>query len=145
MQADSTDLRERVSASYATGQFTIAQVAGRFAVSVSFVDNLLERQRLGGHPAPARGPAPRLSEADRQCLSACAKAQPDATLDELGQHFVAARGPAGAVRWQTPQQVGWRRKKRAATPPSAMPSAEAACGRRLSKPFSGKMLPASNS
>ena len=43
MQAYSNDLRERVVAAYATGQFTISQVAGRFAVSVSFVDKLLKR------------------------------------------------------------------------------------------------------
>jgi len=128
MQAYSTDLRERVSASYATGQFTIAEVASRFAVSVSFIGKLLKRQRTSGSVAalPRRGgPAPRLSEADRQCLSACVQAQSDATLDELGQHFVAAGGPAvgRTVLWQTLQELGWRRKKRAATPPSATPGA----------------------
>ena len=128
MQAYSIDLRERVAAAYATGEFTIPQVASRFAVSVSFVNKLLQRQRRSGSVAalPRRGgAAPRLQEADRQRLSACVAAQPDATLAELGQQLVAAGGPAigQTVLWQTLQALGWRRKKRVCTPPSATPSA----------------------
>lgn len=91
MQAYSNDLRERVVAAYATGQCTIDQVASRFAVSISFVDKLLKRQRTSGSVAalPARWPAPRLQEVDRQRLAACVAAQPDATLAELGQQLVA--------------------------------------------------------
>ena len=127
MQAYSIDLRERVAAAYATGEFTIPQVASRFAVSVSFVNKLLQRQRHSGSVAalPRRGgAAPRLQEADRQRLSACVAAQPDATLAELGQQLVAAGGPAigQTVLWQTLQALGWRRKKRVCTPPSATPS-----------------------
>src|SRR4028119_799634 len=99
MQAYSNDLRERVVAAYATGQFTIAQVASRFVVSVSFVDQLLKRQRTSGLVAalPRRGgPAPRLTEADGQRLWACLVAQPDATLDELRHPMPAAgRRPRG--------------------------------------------------
>ncbi|GAC1603634.1 MAG: hypothetical protein NVS3B25_32420 [Hymenobacter sp.] len=128
MQAYSTDLRERVAAAYATGEFTIPQVASRFAVSVSFVNKLLRRQRSSGSVAalPRRGgAAPRLQEADRQRLSACVAAQPDATLAELGQQLVAAGSPAvgQTVLWQTLRALGWRRKKRVCTPPSATPSA----------------------
>ena len=113
-------------AAYATGKVTIAQVANRFAVS--FVEKLLKRQRTSGSVAalPRRGgPAPRLGEADRQRLSGCVAARPDATLDELRQHRVAAGGPAvgRTARWQTLQQLDWRRKKRVSTPPSATPSA----------------------
>src|SRR4028119_349124 len=86
MQAYSNDLRERVVAAYATGPFPIAPVASRFVVSVAFVDKLLKRQRTSGLVAalPRRGgPAPRLTEADRQRLWACLVAPPDATLDAL--------------------------------------------------------------
>ena len=57
MQAYSEDLRERVVAAYATGQYTISQVVSRFAVSISFVDKLLKRQRTSGSVAalPPRG------------------------------------------------------------------------------------------
>lgn len=128
MQAYSDDLRERVAGAYATGQSTIPQVARRFAVSVSFVNKLLRRQRTSGSVAalPRRGgAAPRLQEVDRQRLTACVAAQPDATLAELGQQLVAAGSPAvgQTVLWQTLQALGWRRKKRVCTPPSATPSA----------------------
>jgi len=107
MQAYSDDLQERVAAAYATGQFTISQVANRFAVS-TFVEKLLKRQRTSGSVAalPHRGePAPRLQEADRQRLAACVAAQPDATLAELGQQLVATGSPAvgQTVLWQTLQ------------------------------------------
>ena len=115
-------------AAYATGKVTIAQVTNRFAVSASFVEKLRQRQRASGSVAalPRRGgPAPRLGEADRQRLSTCVAARPDATLDELRQHLVAAGGPAvgRTALWQTLQQLDWQRKKRVCTPPSATPSA----------------------
>ncbi|QKG54067.1 hypothetical protein [Hymenobacter sp. BRD67] len=88
-------MRERVAAAYAPGQVTMGQVASRFAVSVSFVDKLLKRQRTSGPVAalPYRGgPAPRLQEAQahRQRLAASVAAQPDARLAELRQLLVAA-------------------------------------------------------
>jgi len=111
MQAYSTDLRAGAFAGYTTGRLTIARVARRFAVSVSFVDKLLKRQRTSGAGAalPRRGgPASCLSETDRQRSSACVAARPDAPLEELGRPVVAAGGPAvgRTVGWQTLQQVG---------------------------------------
>lgn len=128
MQAYSDDLRQRVAAAYATGQFTIGRVASRFAVSTPFVEKLLKRQRTSGSVAalPHRGgPMPRLQEADRHRLAACVAAQPDATLAELGQQLRNAGGPAvgQAVRWQALQALNLRRKKRVCTPPSATPRA----------------------
>ena len=128
MQAYSDDLRQRVASAYATGQFTIGQVASRFAVSTSFVNKLLKRQRTTGSVAalPHRGgPAPRLQAADHQRLVACVAAQPDATLAELGQQLVAAGSPAvsATVLCQTLQALDLRRKKRVCTPPSATVSA----------------------
>ena len=127
MQAYSDDLRERVAAAYATGQFTIAQVASRFTVSSSFVEKLLKRQRTSGSVAALAhrgGPAPRLQKSDYQRLAACVAAQPDATLAELGQQLVAAGSPAvgQTVLWQTLQALDLRRKKRVYTRPSATPS-----------------------
>ncbi|TGE14138.1 IS630 transposase-related protein [Hymenobacter elongatus] len=127
MQAYSDDLRQRVAAAYATGQFTIGQVASRFAVSTSFVEKLLKRQRTSGSLAalPHRGgPPARLQEVDRHRLAACVAAQPDATLAELGRQLVAAGSPAvgQTVLWQTLQALDLRRKKRVCTLPSAIPS-----------------------
>ena len=128
VQAYSDDLRHRVAAACASGQFTIDEVASRFMVSVSFVNKLLKRQRTTGSVAalPHRGgPAPRLQAADHQRLVACVAAQPDATLAELGQHLVAVGSPAVSptVLCQTLQALDLRRKKRVCTPPNATPSA----------------------
>ena len=91
------DLRERVAAACAGPGAKRYQLAARFSVSLSFTDQLLRRQRTSGsvaelprHPSPA----PRLDTAGDQRLLACLRAQPDATLAEIGQALVAAGGPS---------------------------------------------------
>ena len=117
MQPYSDDLRQRVAAAYATGRFTIGQVASRHAVSTSFVEKLRKRQRTSGS-APALphrgGPMPRLQQADRDRLAACVAARPDATLAELGQQLRNAGSPAvgQTVLWQALQALDLRRKKK---------------------------------
>ena len=102
-------------------------MAAQFSVSVSFVEKLLQRQRTSGSlaPLPLRGgPAPFLDASSRADVVACLRQQPDATLDELRVWVAALGGPAvsGATMGRAVQAVGWRRKKRASTPPSATPS-----------------------
>ena len=106
----------------------IYQVAARFAVSLPFADKLLRRQRTSGSVAELPrhpGPAPRLDAAGDELLRACLRAQPDATLAELGTALVAAGGPSLQRKavWQTVERLGWGRKQRARTPPSAAPNA----------------------
>ncbi|WP_051718595.1 hypothetical protein [Hymenobacter sp. IS2118] len=127
MKAYSIDLRERVAAACAAPQARIYQVAAQFSVSVSFVDKLLQRQRRTGSLAalPARGgPVPRLDPAGEALLRACLVAQPDATLAELGTALHAAEGPvlSRTSTWRAVERLGWGRKKKASTPPSATPN-----------------------
>lgn len=119
MQAYSQDLRERVAAACAEPGAKGAQVARRFAVSLSFTNKLLRRQRTTGtvaelprHP----GPAPRLDAAGDQRLLACLVAQPDATLAELGAALLAAGGPqlGCTAVWRATERLGWGRKKKRA-------------------------------
>jgi transposase len=98
-------------------------------VSLSFVTKLRPRprQRPRGSLAalPHRGgPAPLLEAAARTHLAACVAQQPDATLDELRVHLAASGGPAvgRTTLWQGLQALNLRRKKRASTPPSAIPN-----------------------
>lgn len=128
MKAYSIDLRERVAAACAAPQARIYQVAAQFSVSISFVDKLLRRQRTSGSLAalPAGGgPLPRLDPAGQDLLRACLVAQPDATLAELATALVAANGPALSCTstWRAVERLGWGRKKKASTPPSATPNA----------------------
>ena len=127
MKAYSLDLRERVAAACQQPGRTLGAVAAQFSVSVSFVEKLLQRQRTSGSLAllPLRGgPAPCLDASSRADVVACLRQQPDATLDELRVWMAALGGPAVSVATmgRAVQAVGWRRKKRASTPPSATPS-----------------------
>jgi len=127
MKAYSLDLRERVAAACQQPGRTLGAVAAQFSVSVSFVEKLLQRQRTSGSlaPLPLRGgPAPCLDASSRADVVACLRQQPDATLDELRVWMAALGGPAVSVATmgRAVQAVGWRRKKRASTPPSATPS-----------------------
>jgi len=127
MKPYSEDLRERIAAACAAGDSSLSQVAARFSVSLSFVTKLRQRQRPSGSLAalPHRGgPAPLLDAAARTHLAACVAQQPDATLDELRVHLAASGGPAvgRTTLWQGLQALNLRRKKRASTPPSALPN-----------------------
>ena len=128
MKAYSLDLRERVAAACGQPGSRVVAVADQFSVSVSFVEKLLHRQRTTGSVAalPARsGPAPDLDGRARQELRACLGQEPDATLAELCTWLAAIGGPAvsQSTLWRAVQALGWRRKKRVSTPPSATPNA----------------------
>ncbi|MGI4737168.1 MAG: hypothetical protein ACRYG7_18530 [Janthinobacterium lividum] len=127
MKVYSQDLRERVAAACAEPGAKICQVAVRFAVSLSFTNKLLRRQRTTGKLAalpPHPGPAPRLDAVGDQHLLACLREQPDATLAEVAQALRAAGGPklSTSATWRACECLGWKRKKEVSTPPSATPS-----------------------
>ena len=99
-------------------------VAAQFSVSVSFVEKLLQRLRTTGSVSalpPRSGPAPDLDARAREEVRACLRQEPDATLAELRTWLAALGGPAvsQSTLWRAVQALGWRRKKRASTPPSA--------------------------
>lgn len=124
MQAYSLDLRQRVLAACQSAERTLPQVAVQFSVSVSFISKLLRRQRTSGSAAalpPRGGPAPVLGPGELGQLTACLQQQPDATLAELGAALQAAGGPnvSRATLARAVVKLGWRRKKRRSTPPSA--------------------------
>ena len=128
MKAYSNDLQERVTAACTEPGATQRTVAARFCVSVSFVENLRQRQRANGSVAalPHRGgPVPLLDAVARAELAACLRQQPDATLAELCVWVAALGGPAvsPATLGRAVQALDWRRKKRASTPPNATPGA----------------------
>ena len=124
MKAYSLDLRERVAAAGGQPGSRVVAVAAQFSVSVSFVEKLLHRQRTTGSVAalpPRSGPAPDLDARAREEVRACLRQEPDATLAELRTWLAALGGPAvsQSTLWRAVQALGWRRKKRASTPPSA--------------------------
>ena len=87
------ELRTRVVAAVAQGDFTIAEIATLFGVGMTFVKKMLRLHRAGEDLAPRHGggPAPKLQAQDRALLRAEIAKQPDATLAEL-QALLAAHG-----------------------------------------------------
>ena len=147
MKAYSHDLRERVAASCAEPGAKIYQAAARFSVSLSFIDKLLRRQRTSGSVAELPrhpGPAPRLDAAGDKRLLACLRAQPDATLAEIGQALVAAGGPSlqrtALVRAYSPP----RRSFHGRPPPVLLPRLAAPGGLPSAAPrgYRGSLGPA---
>lgn len=92
MRPYSQDLRERVLASIHHGEYTQAEAAEAFSVSLSAVEAWLRRERATASCAalPARGGVPRkLAGAAAHIREALAR-QPELSLSELCDHVKAA-------------------------------------------------------
>src|SRR5947209_11322052 len=90
MTAYSNDLRQRVVESIESGEFTQAEAAVQFSVSLSFVEKLMHRWRTTqdwssrkGRPGP-----PRVLAAYANWLRAAVHAQPDLTLHEISTQLL---------------------------------------------------------
>jgi len=85
--AYSDDLRRKFFAAYQRGDGSIAVLAGRFGVSVSWAEKLMRTLRRTGQverpPGGKRGPASKLTEELRERMRAWIAARPDLTLAEL--------------------------------------------------------------
>ncbi len=94
MKAYSLDLRQRVVAAYEAGQTTIKEVAGRFAVSETFVKKMLKQKReQGAVQSPAQGGGKRrtLEEKHLKALRGWLKKEPDLTLRELQEKMLSEK------------------------------------------------------
>jgi transposase len=89
----SQDLRQRIVDSVVCGDETLAEVADRFLVSISFVTRLLQLYRRTGsvEPRPHGGGNPaRLGPEDLERLREFIRQRPDATLEECRRHLGAS-------------------------------------------------------
>ena len=94
MAAFSLDLRQRILDAALKGDATEVAVAERFRVSRSFVQKIKRLHRSTGSIAPSRarrGPAPALSDDDRDALAAWIKQHSDRTGDELAARLASER------------------------------------------------------
>jgi transposase len=109
----SQDLRQRIIDTVLRGEGTIAQVAARFLVSVSFVTRLLQRHRTTGsvEPRPHGGGHPAvLTPEDLQRLREFIADRPDATLEECREHLGSSCSLATISRALS--RLGLPRKKK---------------------------------
>jgi transposase len=101
MRAYSSDLRERVLAACDALDGTREQIAARFSVSVAWIRKLLRLRRETGSPDPrphGGGRPPAFDPAAGGRLREAVRADPDATLEELGKAAGVDCSPAAVFR-----------------------------------------------
>ena len=118
MKAYSLDLRKRVLQAALSGNYTIAEVAARFAVGTMFVNKMLRLHRAGQDLAPrphGGGRRALLSAAHHKLLRAEVRRSNDATLSELRAHLAEQAQVAVSIPTlgRVLQQLGLPRKKSA--------------------------------
>ncbi len=117
MKPYSNDLRRRIVEAIQENEETQSDIAGRFAVSISFVEKLWQRFRAtGSYAALPRGGGRRRALADdARLIREAVKEQPDLTLAELCLRVAAASGnePVSAMTMCNElQRLRLPRKKR---------------------------------
>ena len=121
MKAYSMDLRKRVMAAYDSGRYTLKQVAQRFDVTARWIQQLRQRRELEGtiaaHPQnQGRKPAFRGKQLEE--LNEFVQRQPDATLEEIKEHFAEKITCSIVAIHYTLKRLGWRYKKKRYEPVS---------------------------
>src|SRR5262245_27746202 len=109
----SRDLRERIIETARRGEETLAEIAERFLVSISFVTRLLQLHRTTGsvQPRPHGGGHPAvLTPEDLERLRALIRDRPDATLEECRKHLGSSCSLATISRALS--RLGLPRKKK---------------------------------
>jgi transposase len=115
MKAYSMDLRKRVLAAYDSGKYTLKQVAERFEVTTRWIQQLRQRRELDGTIAPypqnqGRKPAFRGNQLEE--LNEFVEAHPDATLEEIKEHFAGTVNCSIVAIHTTLKRLGWNYKKK---------------------------------
>ena len=108
-------LRKRVLAVYDCGQHTLKQIAEQFQVTTRWIQLLRQRRELEGTIAPhpqnqGRKPAFRGKLIDE--LNEFVRHHPDATLEEIQEHFSGKITCSLVAIHQTLKRLGWRYKKK---------------------------------
>lgn len=120
----SRDLRTRIIATWETGELTWDQIAGKFDVGRATVDRLIRlyRETKAVTPRPhGGGKPPKISDEKLPLMNEILEAHPDATLVELASVFSKrSRVTVGPMYvYRAAKKLGFTRKKRAWSPPSA--------------------------
>ena len=130
----SLDLRRRVFGAWQAGEGTQAQIAARFAVSVSFVRDLARRFRASGDVAAkpyGGGRAPQVNAALAQAIAVQVSAHNDLSIEEHRQRLAAQGHPllAHSTLGHWLLRLRLTRKKRPSRTTRQTPRASKACGR----------------
>ena len=121
MKAYSMDLRKRVMAAYDSGRYTLKQVAERFDVTARWIQQLRRRRQLEGSIAPHpqnQGRKPAFRGKQLEELNEFVQRYPDATLEEIKEHFAEKITCSIVAIHYTLKRLGWRYKKKRYVPVS---------------------------
>ena len=131
MKPYSQDLREKIIQALEAQEETQSDVADRFAVSLSFVEKLWHQWQTTGSCAakPHSGGQPRRLRDHSETLRNAVAKQPDATLEELSDQIVEAKGPqiSRSTVCRELQRLKLSLKKSRSTPPSETPRGSKDC------------------
>ena len=123
-KADSDDLRRKLLEAHQQGEGSLAELAVRFRVSVSWAKRIsmaLGRTgRMERPPGGPRGPRSKLTPEVQKHLRVWIASQPDLTLREIQGRLhreLRLRASIGRL-WAVLQGMGLRLKKSRSTPPS---------------------------
>lgn len=122
MKPYSQDLREKIIQALEAQEETQSDIADRFTVSLSFVEKLWRQWQTTGSCAakPHAGGQPRRLRDHSETLRNAVATQPDATLEELSDQVVEAKGPqvSRSTVCRELQRLKLPLKKSHSTPPS---------------------------
>jgi len=109
------DLRKRVMAAYDSGRYTLKDVAERFEVTARWIQQLRQRREREGTIAPHpqnQGRKPAFRGKQLEELNEFVKQKPDATLEEIEEHFTGKITCSLVAIHYTLKRLGWRYKKK---------------------------------
>jgi transposase len=122
MKAYSMDLRRRVVAAYDSGKYTLKQVAEQFQVTARWIQQIRRRRKLEGTIAPHpqnQGRKPAFRGKQLEELDEFVRDHPDATLEEIKEHFAGKVTCSIVAIHYTLKRLGWRYKKKRYEPANA--------------------------
>jgi transposase len=122
MKAYSMDLRKRVMAAYDSGKYTLKQVAEQFQVTARWIQQIRQRRKLEGTIAPHpqnQGRKPAFRGKQLEELDEFVRDHPDATLEEIKEHFAGKVTCSIVAIHYTLKRLGWRYKKKRYEPANA--------------------------
>ena len=114
-KAYSIDLRKRVLAAYDSGKYSLKRVAEQFQVTTRWIQQLRQRRELEGSIAPHpqnQGRKAAFTGANLQQLNDFVKKRPDATLEEIKEHFSSKVNCSLVAIHYTLKRLGWHYKKK---------------------------------
>jgi transposase len=121
MQAYSMDLRKRVLAAYDSGKYTLGQVARQFGVTTRWIQQLRQRREQEGTIAACpqnQGRKPAFRGRQLEKLNEFVRDHPDATLEEIREHFAGQITCSLVAIHYALKRLGWRYKKKRYEPVS---------------------------